>query len=342
MPGRGLYFYPMSARGTKGEGNPYGKNLVNALSDHFRVVNRKDPSDSGILNLIKYLNKTEILFLNWIEDLPDKKFGYIQSILFMLMLRYLRYKKATICWVLHNKFSHYRKNRMMKSVIFRLLAARSTHIITHSEEGLHYIQQFDKRHVHNIIFLHHPVTARVLPEPGPKQYDIIIWGTLLEYKGVDKFLEYLHALGLQEKYHILVTGKIPSEEYRKKLYRLASAKIRIENRFVSDEELFSLISSSKVVLFTYKQESVLSSGALMDSISAGATVIGPETGAFGDLAKEGLVITYTDFRDLITKTDLILGKKLGVNKAKLDTFIAENSWPHFGIRLADFIQPRLN
>ncbi len=160
MPGKRLYFYPMSGRNKPGEGNPYSGNLIRALDTHFRVVNRKDPSRNGIINLLKYINRTDILFLNWVEDLPDRKHGYLQTLAFFLMFTYLRWRKAEICWILHNKFSHYKKNRWLKSFLFRFLATRCTRIITHSEEGLEYIRHYDPGHRNQIIFFHHPIIPR--------------------------------------------------------------------------------------------------------------------------------------------------------------------------------------
>ena len=339
MPGQRIYFYPMSAKTSKSKGNPYSRNLADALSDHFRIVNRYDASTTGILNFLKYIRKTDILFLNWIEDLPDKKFGYAQTLLFILIIRYLKWRKKTVCWVLHNKFSHYKRNLWIKSVLFRLLAKSSTHIITHSREGLDYIKNYDKSREHNIIFVHHPLIPREVRVAPGKDWDMIIWGTLIEYKGVDKFLSYLRSQGLDSKYRILVTGHIPSPEYRRKLYRYKTATIQIEDRFVDEEELFDLIARSSAVVFTYRQESVLSSGALMDSLSVGAIVAGPETGAFHDLGEEGLVITYSGFGDLVRKLDGLLEGGLTVDHGKLENFIMENSWSHLGIILADFLNP---
>ena len=337
MPGKRVYFYPISSRNNSGVGNPYAGNLIGVLDDHFRVLNRKDASRSGIFNLVKYLNRTDIFFLNWIEDMPDKKYGYIQTVFFILMFHYLRKRKVTVCWVLHNKFSHYKRNRRLKAVLFRMLAARSTHIITHSGEGLSYINTYDHKHSHNIIFLHHPVSHATKGVKPGEPFDILIWGTLLEYKGVDRFLEYLHLNGLADRYHIMVSGRIMDDAYRAKLYRYTSRTIRIEDRFIGEEELQRLITSSRMILFTYKQESVLSSGALMDSLSAGATVVGPDTGAFRDLAGEGLVITYSSFDDLVQKADKILEDKLGVDKINLDHFLQENTWSRFGDKVADFL-----
>jgi len=218
-----------------------------------------------------------------------------------------------------------------------MLAARSTHIVTHSEEGLHYLKNYDPRHDHNIIFFHHPVMSRSPVKSPQKKYDILIWGSLIEYKGVDKFLEYIHSQGLEKKYQIRIAGKIFSEAYRKTLLSYAGEYITIEDRFVDDDELYSMIGMSRMVLFTYKHESVLSSGALMDSLSVRATVAGPDTGAFRDLGREGLVITYSGFDDLIRKTDLILENRESIDQVKLTRFIEQHSWKAFGSQLARFL-----
>ncbi len=134
-----------------------------------------------------------------------------------------------------------------------------------------------------------------------------------------------------------MAGKVKGTAYRNRLLRLVSPTIRVEDRFVDDAELYSLIAASHLVLFTYQEESVLSSGALMDSIAAGATVAGPDTGAFRDLGRLGLVITYSGPGDLIEKIDEILDHRLTVDPGKLNAFIEENTWEKFSARLADYL-----
>ena len=77
------------------------------------------------------------------------------------------------------------------------------------------------------------------------------------------------------------------------------------NGYIEFEELKHLIHNAGLVLFTYQKESVLSSGALMDSIGCSAKVLGPDTGAFRDLAAFDIVATYQSFDEIPQKADKI-------------------------------------
>jgi hypothetical protein len=63
--------------------NPYMSNLEISLSRYFKIRN-KTYSKIGVLDLFKYLFSTDIFYLNWIENLPQKKFGKLQTIVFFL------------------------------------------------------------------------------------------------------------------------------------------------------------------------------------------------------------------------------------------------------------------
>jgi hypothetical protein len=95
------------------------------------------------------------------------------------------------------------------------------------------------------------------------------------------------------------------------------------------------ISQSRAVLFTYLENSILSSGALMDTLRYAPLVIGPACGAFNDLKEEGLILTYNDYAHLKVLLAAELRFKPDVNK--IQQFITENSWENFGKSLGEFI-----
>jgi glycosyltransferase involved in cell wall biosynthesis len=181
-----------------------------------------------------------------------------------------------------------------------------------------------------IHYFPHPVKNRRPEKNHEKEYDLLIWGTISPYKGIDKFLEYIYQNKLEFRYNILIVGKITTDDYRKKLENYKSKNILIEDKFIEDTLLQELISKSKLVLFTYSQSSILSSGVLMDSLGYGANIIGPNVGAFADLANEGIINTYSDFPSMFKIIDEQLndkGKK--IDKEKIDRFLEDNSWNKF-------------
>ena len=75
----------------------------------------------------------------------------------------------------------------------------------------------------------------------------------------------------------------------------------------------------------------------MDSLVYGKIVIGPNTGAFYDLATEGLIYIYNDFNELVELFDDHL-KNPRADLKKLKSFIIENSWENFGKKIYDYIE----
>ncbi|NJK85378.1 MAG: hypothetical protein HC906_04805 [Bacteroidales bacterium] len=170
----------------------------------------------------------------------------------------------------------------------------------------------------------------------PVKYDLLIWGTIKKYKGIDKFLDYLYKHHLQNKYKIYITGSVSPPSYKNKLNRYLNENIKLYDEFLTFEQLAEIASESLIILFPYIERSVLSSGALMDSLVLGPHIIGPDTGAFKDLKNEGIIETYTHYDDLIKKIDLFV--KTGTkNSVSVSEFIEENSWQNFSHKINNWL-----
>ena len=339
---KGIYLYPITARDHTGVSNPYIQRLAGALSNSFQVVNRNEPSNRGIMDIIKFLPSTDILYLNWIEDLPAKHMGYLQTLFFFLLRGYCRAAGKKIVWTLHNKQSHTGNHLFMKNLIFRFMKSRSDLVVTHAEEGLTILPRRTRK-----LYIPHPVTgdpfAGTAEGTGSvKQHDIIIWGTIAAYKGVDAFLRYLEMEGILDQYRILIAGKVVERGLEEFLENLAGKHPRLVlvNRFVPDRELAGMINGAGVTLFTYHASSVLSSGALMDSLHHDSVIMGPHTGAFVDLARENLIRTYRDYGDLVEQLVLLKKKDfMEPYRSELKRrFMKEHTWEMFNQKLA----PHLN
>lgn len=338
------YLYPISDRDKHlGLYNPYTDDFISSVKKEVIVVNEQDGSNTGLFNLIKYIFKIDYIFLNWIENLPERKGGALQT-KFLYFIFYLsRILNIRIIWTMHNKLSHSKDHYDQKERIFRFVLKHSDQVITHSNAGRSFGDTIVAGSSSRIKYMPHPVKDRRLKEGAGKKYDILIWGTIAPYKGIDKFLDFLHQENLQDKYRILIVGKINSPEYEESLKGFSSEMIEIQNKFIEDELLQELIAQSRIVLFTYSMDSILSSGVLMDSLGYGARIIGPHVGAFADLAEEGIISTFSDFPDMIVKINESLSEKNSqVQKEKLDRFLEENSWDRFADRLLKLLKDNRN
>ena len=315
--------------------------LMHSCTGYIKFINYNKNTAIGIFDILRYIGQINYIFLNWIEVLPDKKGGKIQTIFLITLFPIFKLFNIKVVWTMHNKLAHSLQNVYWKKLIFKKLLKYANIILTHSSEGIIYGNQMVKGSESRIHYLPHPVKDRRLNKQNEKEYDILIWGTISPFKGIDKFLDFIYRNNVQNSYKILIIGKTRTEEYGKNLEKYKSEKILIENKFIEDELLQELISKSKLVLFTYSQTSVLSSGVLMDSLGYGARIIGPDTGAFADLAKEGIINTYTDFRDMFK----IIDKQLnGGNKTdaieKSEKFLEDNSWDKFAENLANLLDSK--
>jgi glycosyltransferase involved in cell wall biosynthesis len=326
-----IYIYPTSSRDENlGLYNPYIDDLVKSLDRYFDFVNKDKPSSSGIFDLMKYLGKTDYVFFNWIEKLPENKGGSIQTLFLFSLFPILKLLNIKVIWVMHNKLSHTKEHLFLKKAIFRKMLRKASLILTHSSEGINYGESMVSGSKALIHYFPHPVKDRRKDNQLEYLYDILIWGTISPYKGIDKFLEFLHANNLENKYKILIVGKYTSENYFGQISKYANQNIQIQNKFIEDDMLRDLIKQSKIILFTYSKSSILSSGVLMDSIGYGANIIGPDVGAFTDLAKEGILNTFKDFSNIVP----VINKQLDKSDNKsttdeFDIFLKNNTWEKF-------------
>jgi glycosyltransferase involved in cell wall biosynthesis len=206
-------------------------------------------------------------------------------------------------------------------------------VLSHSEEA--HIEGLNKP----ISVFHHPVEPYTPVMPvTPFSFDLLIWGTVNPYKGVDAFLQFNKDAPFLQAYKVLIAGKFASLEYYEAMLKLATPNVTIENKILSEEELAGLFSKSRYVLFTYNSESVLSSAALCKTLSYGKAIIGPAKGAFKELEAEGLVYNYTDFTDLEQLLNRLMREKSLVNEFRLQEYIRQYSWPSF----AAFVANKLN
>ena len=255
---KSIYIYPnINIKNTIAQ-NPYIKNLINSLCRYNIIINKNVFSDSGILNFLRK-NDYDFLFLNWIENLPDRKFGIFQSIIFLIYL-YTKSKNIKIIWTVHNKISHTKKYFLIKKVIFKCLARKSSLIITHATDGVNYVKTFNEKA--NIYYFPHPTVPHNFVTFQENKFDILMWGSIAPYKKIHQFLINLYKRKLENKYRILINGKINNFRYSNYLRQFENNNISIIDDFVNEQRLDEILSVSRLTLFTYGCDSLLSSGCI--------------------------------------------------------------------------------
>ncbi len=332
-----MYLYPITGRRNETVTNPYMYRLADVLSKDFEILNLEAPSTTGIIDLLKYLRRVKIIYLNWIEDLPEKHMGVIQTIFFIPLAILLKIFGKRLIWTLHNKRSHSKKYPHLKQLLFNFMRRQSDLVVTHASEGLDCIPNNKRK-----AYFPHPVYNSTLKTGTEKQYDLIIWGSITRYKGVDSFIQFMEKEDRLNQMDILIAGKISHSDIENYLIKMSKeyTRLTVINRFIENEELDAFIARSKIILFTYHAKSILSSGALMDSLNYKSWIIGPRVGGFLDLQKEGIIQTYNTFEDLPALIDMLLRKELE-NDSSLEkriSFMEKHSWDAYGAWLNNEIK----
>jgi glycosyltransferase involved in cell wall biosynthesis len=325
FPKKSIYIFLLTTN--KPPFNKYVVYLAEALSKDFDVVNIRQKKNIGVLDFFKYFN-SDMYILNWPENIYKLKYGRIQFLLYLLWAVLAKCFNKKIIWILHNKHPHTGPNFFSKISMW-LTAFISTHVVTHSKEGVEfYKRKFNKN---NIEYFPHPIYPDSTFHTANIKYDFIIWGKIAPYKNILRFIKYFNSSDEMKNKTLLICGE-SDKAYADEIENNITNNITFINKYLSIEELNKLISSAKVVLFTYDSESVLSSGALAYSLPSKKLIIGPKIGSFNDYADQNLITTFIDFAEIPH-----LLNSFTLNNTALENHIAENSWGGFSSKLSKLL-----
>ncbi len=320
-----IFVYPYTYNGTNSNtNNPYIFDFINSLkSQDFKITNEFSKSHP-LLGIIKYVNSSDVFVFHWLENVKLYKFGLFQFLFALGILQVLKKKKKKIVWFRHN-FKPHNVNSLLDQILCQYLInslkSKADLIITHSKKGL---SDLEKEKNKSFYIIHPTKNRGVLPKTDIK-YDLLIWGNISKYKGVLEFLEFNYGNESLRDRKIKIVGNCPNSALLASMIPLLKKNVSFENRPIEFEELKFLVSETRYILIPYASESVLSSGILMDSLSVGASVIGPNIGAFKDLKeeKEVNVMTFNNFKEI--------SSILGANTIDSDytEYLNRHNWIYF-------------
>lgn len=314
-----IYYYPPASKG--GYTNNYSLNYKKALEQYFNVLDKENkPSIALGISFLFNAFRADIYIINWLESIVFLRFGFLQFILAQLGLWIIKFRKKKIIWMFHNIHPHQGEN-VLSQRIQNILYESADWVISHSQEAAEYAKKKAKGEV---LYVCHPVKPLdISPLRANIFSDVLIWGAILPYKGINEFLQEAKKRNIDLSIHII--GKCSDPILTESIQNQCGKHFIFENRHVPFDELAGLIQHTKYVLFPYIGDCVSSSGALIDTITLGGCPIGPNKGAFKDLAQEGVCITYQNYSELFS----ILKKPSCLNKSHIEKFINENSWNAF-------------
>lgn len=322
-----VYFYPSAGKG--GYKNPYCINYKQAIAKRFQLLDAENKETiANSWALLRMSFKADIFIMNWLESICFHQWGKLQYYLARIALKIIRLRQKKIVWMFHNIHPHQGEN-VYTIRIQNFLFANADLIISHSEDAALIAQSHTNIPVY---YRCHPVKVFSFDaKENVESCDVFIWGTILPYKGIVEFLSYLNDWHSNLK--IVIIGECTDNKLAQKINEQCKENIIYHNRKADFNELASYIKHCKYVVFPYIGDCVSSSGALIDSIVMGATVCGPNQGAFKDLHKDGVALVYNSYEDLLN----ILSSDIRIPSQRISTFIENNNWDSF----ADFLYRKL-
>lgn len=106
------------------------------------------------------------------------------------------------------------------------------------------------------------------------------------------FLDYLRETPELKNTKVLIVGKCSDTKYKSKILSILPENAEFKDELLSLEEIAAYSVQAKFTLFTYKSQTVISSGSLIDSIRMGAIILGPDHGAFRDMKDLAFMHTF--------------------------------------------------
>lgn len=325
------YKYFFSPQPTLEKKNEYIDNFFNTLAQKVNVINHGKKPASRSADFFKYMFRSDVMILNWPEDILHLRFGILQLFTSFMTLTLFKIKGGKIVWVCHNKDSHKKQYPGLRKITRSFYTKISNVIIVLSNDALNYfLKQKGKTH-----FLNHPVYSNppLLKEHKQVLFDVLIWGRIRPYKGLNGFIESYRKHN--NLFNVNIIGYANKSDLEILNQNASGLNISITDKFISNDELAYYFQNSKIILLPYADSDTFSSGALIHSLSSNKIVIGPAIGNFIDLYKQGACLVYENFTNLFSIINSLLNNpsyyetELSKLRKGISNYYKMNSWENF-------------
>lgn len=316
--------------------NPFNYRFLAGLNE-LELNAQSVRKNFGVVDLFLKFTKTKSYLFNFIENLPDRRFGIIQSIFFILFLILAKVFNKKILWCAHNKISHSRNKFFIKKLLFRLLAIFANKILVLSSSGKIFLRPFVLNNK-KIFVINHPTYSfknNLIKSKKDFDIDFLIWGEIFPYKGVSSFLDFCESSIFFKNKRIHIAGLIKDKNILNSSSYNNMNNLSIKNKFIDEKELIDLHLRSKYIFFSYEHDSAIASAALNFSLSLKSNILASNVGQFSDLGKKGLLNTYDNFEDI----ERILTNNTEPNISEISKYLKDNSWEKFLLKFNnDFLK----
>ncbi|OJG98704.1 GumI protein [Enterococcus termitis] len=252
------------------------------------------------VSVIEDTHKSEIISLNWFENIDSKYFIKILFIYLKKTLQLFFWRKKRIIWTMHNKQPHDRKKGFFSNKLIKNIIKKSDKIIIHSKDSIDtLIEIYGLTKLEKVVYVPHPNYIDQYGELSlnrnvdNKKLKLLFVGAIKEYKNIELLIEVFNELDFQNM-ELMICGKVSSDIYKNQLENLINKnpKIHTDFRFIDDEELPSLLEEYHVLVTPYELKSSLNSGTILLSFSYARTILSPNIGTLKTIDDKSIFFTY--------------------------------------------------
>lgn len=209
---------------------------------------------------------------------PDMAICAMPAPLDLLMAAALRRARVPHAVVVHDADLHPGDIHSLQMVLQRRLARRADAVIALSRHvGDRLLQQGVAR-PGRLILTELPPLSYGAPPPPPRAHGgrlrLLCFGRLLPYKGLDLLAETMAALGPREELELRVVGNGPESDILNQLRALPG--VTVENRWVPEDEVASILAWSDALVLPYREAS--QSGVAAAALAARRFVVATRVG----------------------------------------------------------------
>ena len=198
-----------------------------------------------------------------------------------------------LVWVVHNLGPHDRRHAWLGHWLYRLTARHADGFVALSEAARsEAVETFSELETKPSAVVPHGHYRDAYPTAGRKgspsdenERVILCLGRMRPYKGLVALVDAFRATD-DPSLRLWIVGKPHGREIARTITDTAAKdrRIRVELRYVPDEELETMFAAATLAVLPYEQ--VLNSGSAILALSFDRPVLAPDLGSLSDLARD--------------------------------------------------------
>lgn len=278
------------------DGNPYQRNLVEALRDDGTMVAMADAEGRLPLLRVAYRERVDLVHLHWLNAFLYGASGLetaITTLLTAFQLVVLRLAGVPVVWTVHNVYTHDTPNPRLERWFRRWFAHFiCRRIVVHcpaAEDEIVDAYGLPDRVRSRIAVVPHGHFVDNYPSDAtredardrlslPREATVYLaFGMVRPYKQVPELVETFRAVANGDEW--LVVAGNPNRDWLERDVRAAAGdhpRVRLDLAFVPDDAVGDYFAAADAVVLPYRD--VLTSGSAMLAASVGRAVVAPRIG----------------------------------------------------------------